>query len=148
MPEESVFRSSVAVVTARGWAQFRTSIAASGHRPVHVREPDAAPCGSGCWRGGAERFAHEVDFTRRAHPGFSGQDRAQAVSGFYELADRIEAYQSASDPAARDVLRDRVLRQARAALGELLGDDEATGQLEEAARTLPEPAVRYADPET
>jgi hypothetical protein len=84
-------------------------------------------------------------------PGFSGQDRAQAVSGFYELADRIEAYQFASDPAARGVLRDRVLRQARAAilaLEELLGDDEATGQLEEAVRTLPEPAVRYADPET
>lgn len=104
---------------------------------------------AGTPQGSGERFTREMKFARDARPVFSGHERARAVSEIYELADRVEAYQRAGDDLTEaGALRDRVIRQAREVmlkLEELLADDEdATGQLREAARTLPAPAIDYA----
>lgn len=96
-----------------------------------------------------ERFAREVDFARRARPAFSAHDQAKVLFEVYELADRIEAWSAARDPVTRGALRDRVIRQAREVMRQLeekLEDDDAAAQLRKAARTLPVPAVDYAEP--
>lgn len=95
-----------------------------------------------------ERFSREVDFARNARPAFGGRDHARALFEMYELADRYEAWRAAGDPVTRGVLRDGFLRQFREValrLEEELEDDEAAARLRAAARTLPAPAVDYAE---
>ena len=94
-----------------------------------------------------ERFARELEFSRNARPAFRASGGMEAVFEVYELADRIEAFLATDDVFIQGALRDRVLRQAREVLfriEETLADADAAVQLEAAARTLPEPAVRYA----
>jgi len=122
--------------SARAWAAWAW---ADGRMPL----PWAGPVPA------AERFTRETDFARNARPVFSGHGADRAVLETYELADRIEAFLTASDPVIQGVERDRVLRQAREVLfriEEALADADAAVQLEAAARTLPEPSARYAQP--
>ena len=98
---------------------------------------------------GEDRFARESEFARNARPAFGGGARTEVLAEVYELADRIEAYLAAADPVAQGAQRDRVVRSYRKmalVLEELLEDDDAAAQLRGAARTLPAPAVDYAEP--
>jgi transcriptional regulator with XRE-family HTH domain len=124
-------------VRQRAWAVWAW---ADGRMPLPASQDGAATA--------EERFAREVDFARHARPAFSAHDQAEALFEVYELGDRIEAWRAEGDPVIRGALRDRVIRQARQVilkLEEELEDDDAAAQLREAARTLPAPAVDYAE---
>ncbi len=124
-------------VSAPAWAAWAW---ADGRMPLPAGQDGPAA---------GERFAREVDFARNARPAFGGRDHARALFEIYELADRYEAWRAAGDPVTRGVLRDGLLRQFREAalrLEEDLEDDAAAAQLRETVRTLPAPAVDYAEP--
>lgn len=104
-----------------------------------------------------DRFTREVDFARNARPTFYGHARTKLVSALYELADQVEALESADDPEQQDILGARVNRTFRGLMPEVedlfarrpgfAGAAPLTSeQLRAAVRALPEPAAGYAEP--
>ena len=121
---------------------------ADGRMPLPAGPADATPA--------TERFARELDFARNARPSFGGQGSRVAFK-LNELADQVEALEAAEDSELQDMLRDRVNRTFRGLVPDLedLFDRRpglagvpplSAAQLREAIRTLPEPAIRHAEP--